>query len=287
MLAYPILQFLVFWLFVNFDSITLTFKRFSWDTGTYVYKGFVNYKNVIDNILHQQSTQQILIVSGSYFIVSCFVTLPLSLLLAYFLYKKIPCASFFRVVYFLPSILPVVVLTMTYQFMFDPNLGPINDILKAIFHLQPAQIPSWFGEYPTMQIIILLYCVWAGLGYNILLLSGSINRIPSEIIEYGKLEGLNMWQEFTKVIIPLTWPTISTTFILGCTSVFTVMMQPLLLTPNSPQTVTIALSIYNAVLQNRDLAYFTTFGLLLSIIGMPIILLIKKGLSKIYEDVEF
>ena len=287
MLAYPLLQFILFWGYVNFDTILLTFKNFSWSTGEYAFVGIQNYKSVISDILGNESTKRMLFNSLLYMPINSFVILPLSLVFSYFLYKKIPLSGFFRVVYFLPSILPIVVLTMTFGFIFDSNLGPINSILKSVFAIPSADIPSWFGSYPTSQIMILVYCVWAGLGFNILLLSGAIARIPTELIEYGELEGITLFQELKNVVIPLIWPTITTTFLLGVTAVFTVLLQPLLLTPDNPYTNTIALSIYNSVVRNGNMAYFATFGIVVSLIGTPIIMAIRRGMSKLYQDVDY
>ncbi|MDO9628867.1 MAG: sugar ABC transporter permease [Acholeplasmataceae bacterium] len=287
MLAYPLLQFILFWGYVNFDTILLTFKSFSWTTGNYTFVGFQNYRSVINDILNNESTKRMLFNSLLYMPINSFVILPLSLIFSYFLYKKIPLSGFFRVVYFLPSILPIVVLTMTFGFIFDSNLGPVNSILKSVFAIPTADIPSWFGSYPTSQIMILVYCVWAGLGFNILLLSGAIARIPTELIEYGELEGITLFQELKNVVIPLIWPTITTTFLLGCTAVFTVLLQPLLLTPDNPYTNTIALSIYNSVIRNGNMAYFATFGIVVSLIGTPIIMGIRRAMSKAYQDVDY
>jgi ABC-type sugar transport system permease subunit len=287
MLAYPVIQFILFWGYVNFDTILLTFQKFSWTTGKYVFTGLQNYKSVFDDLLHSESTRRTIKNSLLYMPVTCFISLPLSLIASYFLSMKMPLSKFFRVVFFLPSILPIVVLTMSFSFLFDSNLGPVNTILKEVFKMNPVDIPSWFGSYPTNQYMIFLYCIWAGLGFNILLMSSAISRIPQEIIEYGKIEGINMVQEFFKVIIPLTWPTITTTFLLGCTSVFGVMLQPLLLTPDNPFTNTIALSIYNSVTKGGNMSYFATYGIVLSLIGTPFIMIIRKVFTSIYADVEY
>lgn len=284
MLIIPVLHFLVFFVWVNVDMIFSTFRTFEFPEGQ-VFAGVSNYVEVTSKILHEKETQRVLLNSLLYLPVTCFISLPLSIIFSFFLSKTIPFSKFFRVVYFLPNILPIVVLTMAFSFSFDASWGPVNDILRNVFNME--LVPNWFGEYPTNQYMILMYCVWAGLGFNILLLSGAIARIPVELKEYTLLEGATMFQEFRYVTIPLIWSTISTTFLLGCTSVFTVMLQPLLLTPGNSNTRTLALSIYQAVLQNQSLEYYATLGLVCSIIGLPMIILIKKGINSVYDDVDF
>lgn len=289
MLAYPVLQFLLFFGYVNIDTIVLTFQKFSWTEGKYIYSGFDNYIMFFDRIINDPWTRRTIINSLFYMPVNSLIILPLSMAFSYFLFKKLPFSGFFRVVYFLPSILPIVVMTMAFSFTFDSNLGPVNDIYKWFFGMFDSNVvvPSWFGSYPTNQMMIFVYGIWVGLGFNIILMTGAIARIPEELMEYGQLEGVGFFKEFTTVVIPLIWPTIVTTFILGMTSVFTALLQPLFLTPTSGDTNTIALAIYNSVIQNQNIAYMATFGIVLSIFGLPIILLTRKTLNRFFTEVEY
>lgn len=285
MLALPLIQLFIFWFLVNVNTIIMAFQEFDWSSGKYIFNGFDNFIRVFREIGGESAvTRRAVINSVLYFPVTCFISLPLSILFSYFLYKKAPGSAAFRVIFFLPSIIPVAVLTMTFSFSFDATLGFVNPILRA---LGVDHIPSWFGQYPNNQIMIFAYCIWAGLGTNIVLISGAISRIPVEIMEYSKLEGVSKARELFQIAIPLVWPTISTTFVLGCTSVFTVMMQPLMLTPGSSDTQTIALMIYNGVLNGRNLPYLSAFGLAMSVIGVPIILVIKWAMGKPFADVEY
>lgn len=289
MLAYPVLQFLLFFGYVNFDTILLTFQKFSWSEGKYIYSGFDNYGMFFDRIFNDPWTRRTIINSLFYMPVNSLIILPLSMAFSYFLFKKVPLSGFFRVVYFLPSILPIVVMTMAFSFTFDSNLGPVNDIYKWFFGMFDSNVivPSWFGSYPTNQIMIFVYGIWVGLGFNIILMTAAIARIPEELMEYGQLEGIGFFREFRTIVVPLIWPTVVTTFVLGMTSVFTALLQPLFLTPTSPDTNTIALAIYNSVMQNENIAYMATFGLVLSLIGLPIILLTRNTLSKFYAEVDY
>lgn len=290
MLAYPVLHFLLLWLFVNINTFVMSFQRVGADIndpetfGKTIFAGFLQYKAVIGNILHNESTQRMLRNSLLYLPITLF-ELCLSIVFSYFLYKKMPLSNVFRVIYFLPSIIPIVVLTFVFSFVFDSSYGLINPLLHAI---GVTSVPNWFGVYPLNQTMIFVYCIWAGLGYNIILLSGSISRIPESVIEYGKLEGIGYMRELFQVVIPLIWPTISTIVVLACTSVFTVMLQPLMLTPGDSSTNTIALSIYNGVLAGEaKYPYLSAFGLCISAIGIPVIMIIRKLVEKPFSDVEF
>lgn len=252
--------------------------------GKTIYAGFLQYKSVINNFLHNEATQRMLLNSILYLPVTL-LELTLSIVFSYFLYKKMPLAGMFRVIYFLPSIIPIVVLTFVFSFVFDSSNGLINPLLHM---LGVSDVPNWFGVYPLNQTMIFVYCLWAGLGYNIVLLSGAISRIPEGVIEYGRIEGISYWRELFQVVIPLIWPTISTIVVMACTSVFTVMMQPLMLTPGNSSTNTIALTIYSGVLAGEaKYPYLSAFGLLISAIGIPIIMTIRKLVEKPFSDIDY
>lgn len=290
MLAYPVLHFLIFWLYVNINTFVLSFQRVGADIsdpetfGKTVFAGWLQYKAVINNILHNEATRRMLLNSVLYLPVTL-LELFLSIIFSYFLYKKMPLSNVFRVIYFLPSIIPIVVLTFVFSFVFDSSYGLINPLLHT---LGVSGVPNWFGVYPLNQVMIFVYCIWAGLGYNIILLSGAVSRIPEEVIEYGRLEGISYMRELFQVVIPLIWPTISTIIVMACTSVFTVMLQPLMLTPGDSSTNTIALTIYSGVLAGEvKYPYLSAFGLCISAVAIPVIMGIRKLVEKPFSDVEY
>lgn len=289
MLAYPLLHFAVFWGVVNFNSIVRTFQRYvAIENGVvvnkWVFAGLQNFRNAW-NSFSTADGKRIIINSIGYMIVSNFISLPLAIISSFFLFKKMPLAKVFRVIFFLPSIIPIVVLATVYRFQFDSQIGPIS----SIFRLFGASPPNWFGLYPNSQYMIYLYCIWAGLGYNVLLLSGAIGRLPEELFEYSKLEGTPLMREMFGIVIPLIWPTITTTFLLGLSSVFGVMLQPMMIKQGDPMVFTIALRIYNSVGAANEAARpeIIAYGLLLSVLALPVILLVRFIMERIYSDVEF
>ena len=285
MIAYPVAHFSVFWLFVNFNSILLSFQGIDLWSGNYVLIGFENYINVFRDIWQSQVMRNVLFNSFLFFPVTCLITIPLSLLFSYFLFKKMPAANAFRVIFFLPSIFPIVALTFAFSQAFDSHRGFINPAL-GWFGIPTV---NWFGASPYTQIIVFMYAIWAGLGFNIVLLSGAMGRVPSEVVESAQLDGITMRKEFTHIMIPLIWPTVVTLFVLAMTSVLTVFLQPLLLTGGGPHgaSSTISLEIFNNVRSNTSLAYTAAFGLSMSFIFAPVIMLARHFLSKLWAGVDY
>ena len=286
MLLYPVAHFLLMWVGVNFNSILLSFQYY--DLGYHwqpINNLFGNFKNLIEIIKNESDVQQMLIFSVSFTVVSCFVILPISLLFSYFIFKKIVGSGFFKIIFFLPSILPLVVLTLVYTAVIKPD-GPLGYVLTNM----GINTTNFFDKSsPEIKWMIWIFCVWAGIGYDVILLTAGMARIPRDILESCKRDGVPPLTEFFRVVIPLTWPTVTTLFVLGLMAMFTVYLQPFFITggynPNQG-LVTVGLEIYFKS-QSPNKTVPATLGLFLSIIGAPIIMTIRHFLNKMFAEVNY
>ena len=279
MMAYPVLQFIVFWLYVNLDSIAMAFQDAS---GNFTFDNFTLFFTQLkdtESLAFNSITNSIW-----HFLIGDFIGLPVSLLLSYFMFKQVPCSKVFRVVFFLPSIISAVVLTTIYGYLLKSD-GPINSL---IVQMGGDVVPFLLSEdlvFPS----ILFYGFWFGMGMNILLISGAIARIPEDISEYSRLEGVGFFREFVSIVIPLIFETISSIFLMGAVGMFTTLGPTLLLTPLTfeTNTSTIAYFIYYCVNVTNSLEYAAASGLVFTLIGVPIILGIRTLLNKINNGIEF
>ena len=284
LLAYPVLQFVITWVFVNIGALRLAFIRVDRAGNFAEFVWFDNFVRVLKNIFTSPENNtgvswlnnNIVVVLNSfgYAIVTIFISLPLSMLFSYFLDKKMPLANVFRVIFFLPNIIPVVALTMSFAL-------PLKNIISL----------DMFKNWPSGQLYVYLYCIWAGLGYNVVLLSGAIGRIPKEIYESAQLDGAGYWVEFSKITVPLVWPTVVTLVVVGLTNVLTLYLQPYLLTngDDSWVTSTIAMEIFLGASGGKDVQFpqFAAKGLLFSVIWAPIVMLVRNRMSKKYDGIDF
>lgn len=290
-LAYPVLNWLVFFLFVNIDSIKLAFQTYSYEKGDYVWVRFDNFSNVLKSFFSADAHPQYRygIRNSLYiFIWNTFVILPISLLCSYYFYKKVWGENFFKVVFYLPSIIMPVALCMLFSFMFSTNYGPVNAILKAIGLGGIIPQNGWFGDSKTVFPMVLLFSLWSGIGYNVIMTAGSIARIPPEIFEAGKIDGINMTKEFTQIVVPLIMPTVSTMFMMGIAVSFSYFLPSMLLTNGGPsgEGYTIAYLITNRV-SSGNLNEAAAIGWCAAIVGTPLVLLGKFVIDKFVPDVEF
>lgn len=290
LMAIPILHFCVFWLFINFDSILLSFKRFNMMSGEWEWAGFANYRTLYKAFIKPGSVlPRALWNSFSVFLWNDFVILPISFFCAYMLYKKMPLNDIYKVIFFLPSIISVTVLTLTYSYMlnnFIPNLFEslgIGDVIP---------FDGFFASPKTAWWTVLIYGLWSGIGGNIVLMSGAMARIPSEVLEAGKLDGLGLMGELWYVTIPLIGSTLATLLLMGTAVIFSYFLQPKLLLGSAAESskgYTIALYIVNNVRDNGtpQMAMGATIGVLCALVGTPIVLIVRKILDRAFPVYEY
>ncbi len=304
MLLYPVAQFLIMWFGVNINSILLTFKtyyRFQlvwvFDSPVVNAEGSNFFSVLFDNYVQlfnsfgQTDVQDMLCSSVVYFGLSCFVTLPIALLFSYFVFKKIRGASFFKIIFFIPSILPLFILCQAYSLSFNPSGGLLPGLMDILGidtgnFFSGLFIGNRFGE--SSSIMVWIFCVWSGIGYDVILLTAAMSRIPRDILESVKMDGVGSVKEFFRIIIPLIWPTITTLFIFGMMAIFSTSFQPLFLTPGNNGTTTIGLQIYNQSQSGSGaLNNPATLGLFCSLVVAPVIVGVRSLMNRCYKNVGF
>ena len=281
MMSIAVINFLVFWLYVNFNSILMGFqmqtsKGLIWTLDN--FERFFREFKISDFQLDLEIKNSMLL-----YVTGTFISLPLSLLFAYYLFKKVAWAGVFRVIFFLPSIISAAVLVTLFKYLVLPS-GPLNELLSLISGKNVGI--EWVVDEKYSMFTILFYTVWTGFGGNIVMLTGAIHRIPEDVIEYGKLEGISMTRELFTIVIPLMWPTLSTLIICGTAGLFTASGPVLLFTEGQHGTMTLGYFIFDKV-RVGQYYYPAAIGLIFTVIGVPITLLVKYLCDHVIEDVQY
>lgn len=282
MLLFPLAQFALFWVYVNFQSILMAFRLEQDGEIIYTLENFRRF------FIELRATSGVMLKliknSVSFFPVSVFITLPLSFVFSYFLYKKVPGSAAFRVIFYLPSIISAVSLTMLFRYIVSPK-GPLSVIEKAL-NIVPK---DFLGVSKYAMNTILFYTVWSGFGYNIVLLSSAMGRIPKELFESAKIDGAGTFREMADIVLPLSYGTISTLVTLSAANLFTVIGPVILLTNGLNNTNTIASFIYYKVKGGSEnaLSYASAVGLVFTAVGLPVVLIVRKVLLSLAENIEF
>lgn len=124
---------------------------------------------------------------------------------------RIKEAPFYRIIFFFPNIMSVVIIGILWQFIYNPDAGLVNSGLKAI-GLEEWTRP-WLGSLDWALPSLVLPSVWAGIGLFMLLLMGGIMSVPKSIYEAADLDGASDWQQFWRITVPMIWPQIRVSII--------------------------------------------------------------------------
>lgn len=279
MLGWPLLNWFIFALYMNIQTFLYSFQRLNKFTGKMRFSGLENYLELFQKISNNTASYGVAFRNTFLWLgLNVLVIVPISLIVAYVLSKKIPLYRFFNTVLFIPNIISIVILTMVWSFMWAPNQGIVNGLLDLLGMVQYKRI--WLGDHRTALGVVFLYCVWAGIGWNNLILGGAIAKIPKEILESAQLDGASNWQEFIHIIIPNVWPTISTVTIIGATAAFRVFLHPKLLTNGEYGTSNIALKVVDEVLGEGNYGLASAAGITMAILGFITVYMIKAYLDR-------
>lgn len=279
MLLVAILHFTVFYIYVNLDSFLIAFQ--DQHTGEW---GMSNFKLFFNDILRGKDSEILLNLKNTmiYFVVGILNNF-MSFILAYFLYKKIPLHSVFRFIFVLPMIVSSVVLVAVYKNVVSAG-GPVAVLWESI---TGKVAPNFLYDARYATLCIVIYVIWSGLGLNMIIFSGAMNRIPEAVLESARLDGVNNIQEMCKIVLPIIAPTFGTTVLLSCIGVFSASGPILLFTGGMYETSTISYWMYKYVIVNQQFNYAAAFGLCLTVCSLPIVLICNWLVSRLPDDVSY
>lgn len=280
----PILQWCIFYFAVNFNSLFLAFKKYT-ATGTYEWVRFENFSRVWADLTLKNSNLQNAFFNSIVAYGLSVLTLPLTIFLPYYIYKKMPGHEFFKVMLFLPSILSSMVMCLLYQYIVDKVLP---HIMLTVFN---KEIPALLSDTATRFWTAWTYGTLFGLGGSVLLYTGTMSRIPVSVVEYAQLDGCGPFKEFIYITLPLIFPTVSTFVILGFSDIFTGQLNLFTFFGTGSTSVqTVGYYLYREVLSSSGLdnyPYASALGLSFTIVVAPLTMLLRHVLNKAVPPVDY
>ena len=165
--------------------------------------GFKNFETLMNSPTFIRSMQNMLLL----IVMVTIFTMGTALLFAGILTReKLKGQNFFRIVFYIPNILSVVVIAGIFSALYDPSRG----ILNSILNLFGADGIAWKGEQHVMKSLIIAM-VWQAIGYYMVMYMSSMAAVPESLYESAGLDGANRFTQFFQITIPLIWTNIRTT----------------------------------------------------------------------------
>lgn len=162
--------------------------------------GFENYTRMIFDADFRAPFISIFIWTVIFSALTVLFTLVIGLVLAALLnWEALQGRAFYRTMLFLPYAVPAFISILVFKGLFNQNFGEVNAILSAVFGVKPA----WFADPLLAKIMILIVNTWLGYPYFMVLCSGLIKAIPSDLYEASAITGASPWTNFSKITAPL------------------------------------------------------------------------------------
>ena len=204
----PILFFFVLFAIVpNVAVIPLSLYDWSPIKANKEFVGMKNFRLMFTDGIGLQDTLETAGNTLVYILGLFVIQTVLSLILSLALQKNTTKNKFFRAFFFIPMVFSSTMVSLTWAFMYDANLGVINNIMSFF---NPDKFPgvNFFDNRIVAVILIVVVHIWANIGYPITILTSGLNTISGDLSEAAMIDGANAWQTFTKITFPLLMPTI-------------------------------------------------------------------------------
>ncbi|MBO7344337.1 MAG: sugar ABC transporter permease [Clostridia bacterium] len=212
----PLIQFMIFYLFVNFNSLLLSFKNYEMIGGelTQSFAGFTHLLDAYKLLFTEPLFAYCLKNSVVFYLLNVISGTVFSLSFSYYIYKKRNYSNFFKAMLYLPAIVSGMVLSVVFKYFF--NLG-IPAIVKMV---TGTNILGWTDNFIVEYYMVVIYNFIISLGSNMLIYTGTMASISESSIEAAQLDGANKYQEFWYIVIPSIFRTLSLFLVTNLLTIF-------------------------------------------------------------------
>jgi len=200
-----------------------------------------------------------------------------ALTIAVMLNQGIKGQSFWRTVYYLPSVVSVVAVSLLWRWLYEPDLGLLNTVLKSI----GIQGPRWIFSTQWAMPSIIIMGLWWSAGAPMLIYLAGLRGIPTSLYEAAEIDGASSFRRFFAITLPLLTPTIFFNVVLGIIGSWQVFGQALIMTDGGPDnaTLTAVLHIYRTGFQNNFFGYASAQGWLLFLVVIVFVIMALRSSS--------
>lgn len=255
-LAPAFLLLLVFEIFPIFYGLYIS--TCDWRLRCVSFVGLGNYTRA----LQDSDAWHSFLITATYSAISVPIQLLLGLLIAYLLFQPIQGRGLFRLLFFLPYITSTVASAAVWSYLYSPDTGPINGVLKGL-GLQPlrwlaeptgiftligqdvgARVPPSFGGPSLALIALIIFTTWVFVGYDVTIFLAGLANIPKDLYEAAKVDGAGGTTLFRYITLPLLSPTTYFLLIFTVIGTFKAFNHIYVMTQGGPNDTTMTASVF-------------------------------------------
>ena len=209
----------------------------SWDLfGSPQFVGLTNYRKLLKDDLFYKSLGN----TAYYAALTVPVGTVLALTLAMIMNQKIRGINLFRTIFFLPSVCSQVAIAVIWVWVYAPEFGLFDIILRSMGIPSPHWLSSTKWAMPSVAIM----AIWQGLGYNMVIFLAGLQGISQEYYEAAAIDGAGRWQLFRYITLPLLSPVTFFVIIMYIIGAFQVFASVFIMTMGGPYNATLTIAYY-------------------------------------------
>jgi putative chitobiose transport system permease protein len=261
------------------QAFYLSFTRYEYDlTQPPVWIGLKNFQRLLSDRVFWQTVGNTLLYLG--IAVPILVTLPLAL--AILVNQKLRGIHWFRVAYYVPVVISMVVAGIAWKWLYAER-GFFNQFLQAL-RIAPQGIP-WLTSPNWAIFSVMIVTIWKGLGYYMVIYLAGLQAIPQELYEAGTIDGSDGLKQHWDITLPLMRPYLFLVAVISAISATKVFEEVYIMTQGGPRnsSKTVVYYLYEQAFQNLEMSYACAIGLVmfLAILALSVLrLLLERGTSQ-------
>jgi len=261
-------------------SFILSFSK--WDiitgVGSIQYVGLENFVNIFHDELFYQSLK----VTFIFALVSVPLYQIIAILVAMLLNMRTRGMKFFRLIFFMPSVIPAVAVSMMWLMILNPEYGILNRALNLFGIIGPA----WLQDPKYALSALMVMGIW-GIGNTIIIYLSGLQGVPEDLYEAAELDGAGIVKSFLNITVPMISPTIFFNLIMGIIGGFQYFTQAFVMTKGGPLNSTLFynLFLYNKAFVDYEMGYASALSwILFGIIMVFTLIVIRSSSAWVYYN---
>ena len=285
-LAPAVILFAIFMLIPTIDVFRMSLYKWGGYTAEKTFVGLDNFKILLQSDKFYQAFQNSVLL----IVIVTIVTFGMAIIFAAILTReKLKGQTFFRVVFYIPNILSVVVISAIFSAIYDPNQGLLNSFLNLFRGQNGVDNPIlWLGSQDLVIYSIIIAMVWQAIGYYMVMYMASMANIPDSLYESASLEGAGRIKQFFSITLPLIWTNIRTTltfFVISTINMSFLMVKAM--TNGGPDGASnVFLSyMYQEAYTNSSYGYGMTIGVAVFLFSFALAAVLNAVTKR--EEIEF
>lgn len=273
---------LLYGVFVVFPYAQAMYASLTSWRGISANKPFIGLENYRD-LWGDERFREALTRNGQLLIVLPLVTIAIALTFAALFTQSgqaVRGAGFYRIVFFFPQVIPGVVIGILWSYVYQPNSGLLNGVLRAV-GADSVGRTSWLTDTNTVLWAVVAVAIWSTVGFYMVIFLASMQSIPTSFYEAAILDGASRWRSFRDITFPLIWESVRTALIYLAIAAldFFILVSVLAggtTTTGARRAEVAALYLYNQAFDRSKWGYASAIGVVLLILTLVLSVVIMR-----------